>query len=267
MLFIVVCLPSHQQLFTNHPGYLGMEAYSTSQVDVFSFLANAASLAQLKSSSAGIFSERRFLLEEMNSVAAVAGFVIPEGKFALKMLYAGFNLFRQIQAGLIYARRLVPDVDAGIQFSYHGFQIAEYGIASGLSVGAGAVFHATEKLNTGIYINIPAPSRFGPGQQERWPATYRFGVGYETSPVAFVMAEIVKEENLPVDARIGIRYQVHPSLLVKAGIATATSSFWSGVGIMRRQIQIDIAVCYHPLLGVSPGLSVQFVLDTKQPDS
>src|SRR5688572_30806512 len=217
---IIVCLPSHTQVFTKHPGYLGMEAYGTGHVDVFSFLLNTASLARLKSSSVGIFSERRYLVEEMNSVTAVAAMVIPQGKFAVKMLHSGFNLFRQTQAGLAYARKLTRDVDAGIQFSYHGFQVAEYGSASGLSVGVGVVFHATEKLNTGIYINIPAGSRFGPGRQERWPAVYRFGVGYESSSAAFVFAEIIKEENLPVDVRIGIRYRCHPVLLVKAGVAT-----------------------------------------------
>lgn len=265
-MFIIVCFTAHLQSPVDPfvSGYPGMEAYSSSLADVFSILTNTASLAQLKSSSAGLVSERRFLMDELNTCAALLGVVVPRGRFALKILYAGFSECKQTQAGLAYARRLGQYVDAGVQFSYHGFQITGYGGAAELSVEAAVVFHVTEKLNAGISIFNPGNLKFGPGSEERLPALYKLGMGYEASPIAFVSAEIIKEEFRPVDAKIGIRYRVHPLLFVKAGVSTATSSIWTGAGIVRRSLHLDMAISYHPVLGVSPQLSLQFVSKEKR---
>ena len=73
VMFTAFCLPARLQLFATSPACQGMEAYSINHADVFSVLSNTASLAQLKSSSVGLISERRFLLSELNSVAAVLG--------------------------------------------------------------------------------------------------------------------------------------------------------------------------------------------------
>ena len=44
--------------------YIGLGAYTTKQLDPFSFTSNQAALAQLKTGGIGIFGERRFLLAE-----------------------------------------------------------------------------------------------------------------------------------------------------------------------------------------------------------
>jgi len=50
--------------------YLGLGTYSTQQQDVFSFVNNQAALAQTEHASAGVYSERRFMLTETSVYTA-----------------------------------------------------------------------------------------------------------------------------------------------------------------------------------------------------
>ena len=87
-------------------GYTGLGAYSLNHVDVFSFTANQASLAQLKNTSAGVYGERRFLLSELNNYTAVIGLPTATGNFGIKANYSGFSDYNETQIGLAYARKL-----------------------------------------------------------------------------------------------------------------------------------------------------------------
>ena len=97
--------------------YTGLGAYSISHADVFSFTSNQASLAQLKNTSAGVFSERRFMLEEMSLYQAAVGVLTSSGNFGLKAGYYGFSDYNETQLGLAYARSLGNKMDLGVQFN------------------------------------------------------------------------------------------------------------------------------------------------------
>jgi hypothetical protein len=49
--------------------YAGLGSYSINHVDVFSFTNNQASLAQMKNASAGVYGERRFMLDELSPLS------------------------------------------------------------------------------------------------------------------------------------------------------------------------------------------------------
>ena len=64
--------------------YIGLGAYSLDHVDVFSFTANQASLAQLKNGAGGIYAERRFLLAELNNYICCICFADEFRKFRIE---------------------------------------------------------------------------------------------------------------------------------------------------------------------------------------
>jgi hypothetical protein len=141
--------------------YIGLGAYSFNHVDVFSFTSNQASLAQLKNTAAGVYAERRFMLNELTNYNAAIGLRTHSGNFALKAGYSGFSEYNETQIGLAYARKLGNKVDVGVQFNYNGIRVAGYGSASAISFEAGTIFHISEKLHTGFHINNPVGGIFG----------------------------------------------------------------------------------------------------------
>ncbi len=238
--------------------YTGLGAYSATQADVFSFTSNQASLAQLKSFSAGVFGERRFTLTELNNYTAALGLATNSGNFGVKANYYGFKDYNETQVGLAYARKLGNRVDLGVQFNYNGISIAGYGNDAAISFEFGTVLHVTDKIHAGIHVNNPVGGKFGKEQEEKLPSVYTFGLGYEASDKFFVSAEIVKEEDQPVNVNAGLQYKIIPQLLARAGMSTASSTAWLGVGLQLASFRIDVTTAYHQQLGITPGLMLIF---------
>jgi hypothetical protein len=244
-------------------GYTGLGAYSINQVDVFSFAANQASLAQLKNASAGVYAERRFLLGELNNYTAVAGLPTSSGNFGMKANYSGFSDYNEIQLGIAYGRKLGSKVDIGAQFNYHGIRIPGYGNASAISFELGTMLHITDRLQAGVHVNNPVGGKFGKDQMEKLSSVYSFGLGYDASEKFFVSAEIEKEEDQPVNVNAGIEYKFLPQLLVRTGMSSATSTGWLGLGLMLKSYRIAITAVYHPQLGITPGILLLFNMTKK----
>jgi hypothetical protein len=239
----------------------GLGAYSLRHTDVFSLIANPASLAQLKNISAGIAAERKFLLQELNSYRAVIAVPTGSGNFGLQASYAGFNEYNETGAGLVYGRKLGTKLDMGAGFHYHEIRISSYGNASAISFETGAILHLTEKLHTGFHIDNPVGGKFGEESQEKLPSVYTIGFGFDASEKFYTSIEIEKEEDQPVNVNAGLEYKFIPQLVLRAGISSATSSAWAGVGFIVKTFRIDVMTGYHPQLGISPGLLILFNLE------
>jgi hypothetical protein len=259
-LLTILSVVSHGQTLRRPVAapYIGFGAYSLNHNDVFSFTSNQASLAQMKNVAAGVYGERRFMLSELSNYNAAIALPTRSGNFGLKAGYSGFNSYNETQAGLAYARKLGNKVDIGVQFNYNGIRIAGYGNASAISFEVGSIFHISEKLHTGFHINNPVGGKFGKDQQEKLPSVYALGLGYDASEKFFFSAEVVKEEDQPVNVNAGLQYKFIPQLLARAGMSSATSSAWFGLGLFLRSFRMDVTASYHPQLGITPGLLLIF---------
>ena len=244
--------------------YIGLGAYSLNHVDGFSFTSNQASLAQLKTAAAGVYGERRFLLDELNNYTAVLALPTSTGNFGLKTNYYGFSDYNETQLGLAYGRKLGSKVDIGAQFNYHGIRITGYGNASAISFELGAVMHVSDKLHAGVHVANPVGGKFGKDQQEKLSSVYAIGLGYDASAKFFISAEIEKEEDQPVNVNAGMQYKFLPQLLGRIGMSTSTSSAWFGLGLNIKSFRIDVTTSYHPQLGITPGLMLVFNFNKKE---
>jgi hypothetical protein len=239
-------------------GYIGLGAYSANHADAFSFIANQACLARIQNITAGVYAERRFLLNELNHFTTVAVVPSRSGNFGLKTGYAGFTEYNETQIGIAYGRNLGSKLDIGVQFNYNGIRISNYGTASAISTEAGVVFHLSEKLHTGFHVSNPVGGKFGKDQNEKLASVYALGIGFEASKKFFISTAIEKEENQAVNVNAGFQYKLIKQLLVRAGISSATSSVWGGVGLSFNSFRIDVTTGYHPQLGITPGVLLLF---------
>lgn len=245
-------------------GYIGLGAYSLNHVDVFSFMANQASLAQMTNGAGGVYAERRFLLSELNNYNAAFALHTNSGNFGLKANYFGFSDYNETQIGLAYGRKLGSKVDIGAQFNYNGIRVSGYGNATAISFEVGTILHLSDKLHAGLHVNNPVGGKFTKqAEEEKLPSVYTFGLGYDASEKFFVGAEIQKEEDQPVNVNAGIQYKFLPQLLARAGMQSATSSYYVGIGLYLRSFRFDVTTSWHPQLGFSPGALFIFNFNKK----
>ena len=265
-LFLVILpglLPAQTLRRPVSANYVGLGAYSIQHNDVFSFTANPAALAQLSSAAVGVFGERRFLMDELNNYVAAVGLPTSSGNFGINADYFGSSDYNESRIGLAYGRKLGAKVDIGAQFNYHGIRIAGYGNSSAISFQLGAVMHITERLHAGFHAANPVGGKFGKDEQEKLPSRYVVGLGYDASKKFFVGAEIEKEEDQTVNVNASLQYKFLPEILARAGISSATSSAWIGLGLTLKAFRLDLTTSYHPDLGITPGILLLFNFNSK----
>jgi hypothetical protein len=243
--------------------YTGLGAYSIDHADVFSFTSNQASLAQVKHASAGVYGERRFLLDELALYQLAIAVPTKSGNFEVKAGYYGFSDYNESQMGLAYGRKLGSKVDVGVQFNYNAIRISSYGNSSAINFEIGTVLHLTDKLHAGVHAYNPVGGKFGKNQEEKLASVYTAGLGYEASEKFFVSAEIEKEESQPVNVNAGMQYKFLPQLMARVGIATNTSNVYAGVGLSLKSFRLDVVAGYHPQLGITPGLMLLYNFSKK----
>ena len=252
--FICSCSTSAQALRQPISAvYLGLGAYSTEQFDVFSFVNNQAALAQYQSTSIGVYGERRFMLTETSVYTAAIAIPSALGNFGVSARYMGFKNFNENQIGLAYGRSLGKKVDIGVQFNYYGYRVPTYNSDNTVNFELGALVHLTDKLNAGLHVYNPVGGKFSK-TDEKLTSAYKFGLGYDASDKFFVSAELVKEEDFPVNMNAGFQYQFGKQFFARAGVATANSVGYAGLGLSWSNLRLDISASYHQQLGVSPGL-------------
>jgi len=91
---------------------------------------------------------------------------------------------------------------------------------------------------------------------EKLSSAYTFGMGYDASERFFVSAEIIKEEEKPVNVNTGFQYNFMKQFFVRAGIATETTNSYAGAGLKWKHFRLDLTGSYHPQLGFTPGILV-----------
>jgi len=233
--------------------YTKTNTYSSVQKDAFSFTGNQAALAGMRNLSAGVYGERRFMLADLNSYQLAVALPTSSGNFGLQANYLGSSSYNQSRLALAYARNL-GKIDVGAQFNYHQLKIAGYGNASAINFDAGAILHVSDQFETGIHIYNPTRVSFGKNSEEKLPMIYSFGLGYDASEKFFIGTEIEKVEDQPVNVNAGLQYSFDEKIFARAGITSATSTFYLGAGFLWSGFRIDVTASLHPSLGISPGL-------------
>ena len=234
--------------------YIGLGAYSVNHVDAFSMTSNQAALAQIKNPALGIYGERRFLLGVTDMYSSV--FVLPseKGNFALQADYFGYKNYNESQLGLAYARSLGSKLDIGIKFNYYSFRIPTYQSSEAVNFEIGAIAHLTDQLHVGLHFYNPVGGKLSKTDNEKLGSIYKFGLGYEAGENFIISAEIVKQEDFPINVNAGVQYNFARQFFARMGISSENETPYAGAGVSWNNLRLDLSASYHPQLGLSPGL-------------
>jgi hypothetical protein len=243
--------------------YTQLNAYSSASADAFSWAANQASLSPLKNFSAGVYGERKFMLQDLSLYRLAIALPSSNGNFGIRADYFGSSAYNESAFGLAYARRM-GQFDVGVQFNYYLFNAGGYGRASIVNAELGAILHVTSQFQTGVHFYNPAPIPLGKSAGEQLPSVYSAGFGYDPSPKFFIGANIEKTEGRPVNIITGFQYSFLEKLFVRGGIASASQEFYFGFGFLLDGFRIDVTASVHPVLGPTPGLMLVYTARGKK---
>jgi len=251
-LYYILLLFCSQWAVAQADTYIDLLPYSRWQHSPLAATVNPAALADAHQFSAGIYGERRYLLEELGNYRLALALPAAGSCFGLIAGYAGGGPRQNGTLALAYARSL-GRAQAGLQFGYHSVSIGSYGRYNFISTTVGLLLPLSQGLRAGFHV---VHSAGPPGKQ---PASvFSAGLGYDASKQFFLGLLISKTEDRAVQVQAGFEYMPKPQLSVHAGIDAATTLFYFGVGIVLQQFRLELSAALHPQLGPTPGMALLY---------
>jgi hypothetical protein len=206
---------------------------------------------------AGVYGERRFMLQDLSWYQATVTLPTRSGNFGLKGTYFGSAANTEMEVGLAYGRKLGDRVAVGGQFNYYTQRIPQYHTASALSVEAGVLLKLTEQLQAGFHVYNPNGTALGK-TNEKLPAIYTVGFGYEPSDRLIIMGEVQKIEAEKVALKAALSYQFDKRLYARVGLNAVNTVYSIAGGVKLSNLSLEMMMAIHPQLGVTPGLMILF---------
>lgn len=229
----IVCQLCIQLLCVQSPQFPAGGSFST----VFTVFRNPGALAGLRQTVIGLYTERRFLLKEMNVYALAAGMPLSAGVLGFKLWQFGFSLYREQLAGMGYALPLGDRLQAAVCLNYK---------VRGFAAELGLMWKVTKEVSFGVHL-------WEPGLET---GAYTAGLYYAASPQLRLEGEWRKEMFLPLYTRVQCMYRPSPAFLLLAGFTMAPVTQYAGAAFSAGNLRIGVTGSYHGLLGITPGVTL-----------
>ncbi len=241
---------------------LGLSHSSVSFSDTWSTFHNQAGIGNISNITSGFFYESKFQIDELSLIAGSLILPVKGGGFGLSFFQFGKGLYKENKIGLAFAKPLGDKVTAGIQLDYFAQTFPENERSKGfVTAEGGIIYQPLDDLSIGAHIFNPVSAgiktAFG---KIELPATIRLGTHYSFDESVLITAEAEKHFHNPLIIKTGIEYLPVKNLALRIGVSGKPTRFTSGIGYRTGKISTDIAFSYHGNLGITPSISIQFIL-------
>lgn len=240
--------------------FIGLSNASVSVSDTWSTFHNQATLAEIQTTSAGVFYESRFLVDELSLSALSAVLPIKSGTFGLSFYQFGQGTFKENKFGLAFSKKLSKTFNAGIQLDYFISRYPEnegrFGFAT---FEAGFTYRLNKHICLGTHLFNPIKNgwNFPQGQQE-FPFVFRLGGHYLFRDKVLLGFETEKRTNFDPVVKTGFEFSLIENMALRFGVSGKPVQYSAGLGYRVKNITTNIGFSYHGNLGFSPSVSLQF---------
>ena len=229
--------------------------YSKKFQDVFAFNSNQAALVAIKQPVIGLYSERKFMIPDLDLVLLSFVFPQPTANIGMTMNYSGNQFYHQTSVGLCFGKKITDILSLGIQFNYYNERVSAGFKRNAMNVEAGIILHITESIQTGFQLKNPMKIK---AAGIALPVVYVAGAGFDCSEKLFITSSIEKQEELPANLTVALHYSFLPELFVNGGVTSAENNFFFGIGLQWKNATLTVNTGYHSYLGFTPSVAIFF---------
>lgn len=230
--------------------------------DFWSATDNIAGTAFLKHSSAGLSYQQNHFVKELPYLNIAGNLLIGKnGAALLHYTYHGTAQYNEQQASGGYAMKVTPKMSLGVTVNYlhSGCNDPHYDPQNHLTCALGVQYRPSERCIIGAKVFNPLFLKSGNELvTDHLPVMFNVGIGYQLTTNCIGTVEIEKNIYQKPMLRIGAEYRFWEILYCRAGFTTQSNCYGLGLGIHHKHLHADIAAQMHPVLGLSPVLSVIF---------
>jgi hypothetical protein len=225
------------------------------QTNVWSNLSNQAGLAEITQLSVGVSTKNSFGIKELSTHVAIFALPVSGGVFGLNVAYTGFELYNETKIGLAFGKKLSKSFNVGIQADYLGiYADGSTNNKNSFTFEIGAKKRLMRDLTLGTHIFNPIAVKLN--ETEVIPTIFKLGLRYDANSKLSVFTETELENGENGILKAGLEYKIIEQLQLRTGFSTNPAKNTFGIGYTLNNIQVDIAINRHQLLGYSPQFSI-----------
>ncbi len=232
----------------------GFNDYSVQQFDVFSFSRNPSTLMNDHGIMVGVFSERKFMLQEFSVSKVVFSAATTKGNVGLMATHGGGLDYKETAVSFYYAKKLSDNFNVGTGFNYLRKNLKIDYPYSGIGTSIGFNFILSPQLQSGISFHNPLRLFITSSSNFILQYKYEFGIGCDATSQFYIHIHGVKQENCPAEISAGFQYKPSNKFMCKVGVRSDSKSIYLGAGFKVKKMMVEIMLLNHPQLGISPVL-------------
>jgi hypothetical protein len=225
------------------------------QNTIWSNFINQAGLAEITELTIGVGSTNSFGIKELSTHTAAFAIPVSGGVFGLNVSYKGFELFNESKIGLAFGKKLSESFNLGVQVDYIGIYVDENtNNSNAFTFEIGAQKRLMRKLSLGAHLFNPIAVKLN--EEENIPSILKLGLQYDANKKVSAFVEGSLESEQEGILKVGVEYSIIEQIQIRTGFSSNPAKNTFGVGYTLKNIQLDIAVNRHQILGYSPQISL-----------
>ncbi|MDR1676321.1 MAG: hypothetical protein LBR86_07630 [Tannerella sp.] len=225
-------------------------------------LFNPALLALLERKEVRTDYFNRYAMKELATVSGGFCFpnrILPAG---LHVASFGYDEYRESMFRLSAGKRLNAFWTLGVSVQYALIQSELFeSEASRLSTDIGASFQPADNwLITCSAINVPSVSLNSEEVDSERIGTYliELGVNWQLVDNLLITGSMAHSKETRRSGSLGMEYRLYGDFHLRTGVRTSPFRPSLGAGYRFAGLMADVAMIYHPVLGISTGLGISF---------
>lgn len=268
---LLLTLLLHSAHFLNAQGWRPIGARSNALAntsvcleDVWAYHHNPAATAGLKTFSAGVYYEARFLAKELQTQGIAVAMPLKKGVISVGGQFYGYEQYRHTRAGAGYSLRLAEKISAGVQVNLQQLRFGgNYGSTTSATVEAGVLADISEKWKLGASVLNIGRQQINPLEDDRFTSVVRVGAGFSPSKKVTVLLEAEKQVVHDISFRGAVEYWPVDMVVLRFGAQSGPTEFAFGAGYRKSGFTIDLGSKYHPILGWTPNMGLTYQIQER----
>lgn len=232
--------------------------------DVFSAMNNPAGLGFVDQFCVGVFAERRFFVSGLDLINGSLALPTRTGTFGVGINYFGRREYNEKLMALSFAKLFTQKFSVGLKFDYLHYFIAEYGQRHLFTFDVGFQYQPLKNLLLGAHVFNPLPLELEKIYGEKVPTILRFGAAYNVVKKVTLLSEFEKDLSVKPNLKFGMDYRIADFFSLRAGVNSFPLRGTYGFGLIYKGFLLDFSGNYHPVLGITPQVSLSYYLNKKQ---
>lgn len=223
---------------------------SLTLIDVWAASHNQACIAFLKKPGTGIYFENRFSIPGLNLNGLSVAYPFKGCTIGGYFRNFGYNILQENTVGISAGKRFGERLSIGIGLNYQHIRPASAeGIIRSVFPGMGFLFRVNKEFIIGGHLNNPLKTR-------GIPTVFGLGFRYNISEKIFISCQTIKKDLIKPEFGAGIEYKIFEVLYLRTGLITNPIQSSFGFGLKAKKIGVDFAGSIHPVLGLTPKISI-----------